>query len=117
MIVFTEELKKVTRQYLQEFNEEPSILRNLSKDESLYISKRDKGKGVFIMDNVEYIEKMKEIVNDESIFEVVDRDPIIKQENKLNRKSLKMTTLSQKRSISFVIPQDCCQQEFMDFRK
>ena len=55
-----------------------------------YISKPDKGKGVVIMDKKEYKMKMKEILNDKSIFEIIDKDPTIEQEDKLNRKLLKL---------------------------
>ena len=42
------------------------------------------------MDKKEYKMKMKEILNDKSIFEIIDKDPTIEQEDKLNRKLLKL---------------------------
>ena len=62
------------------------ILKSLSKDKTIYITRPDKGRGVVIMNRTDYINKMNTIVNDPSTFKQIHDDPTIKQEDKLNRK-------------------------------
>ena len=63
-------------------------LRNLSKDETITISRPDKGRGVVILNRNDYINKVQTILSDNSKFQHVSDDPFVlslKLEDKLNR--------------------------------
>ena len=44
-------------------------LQKLGKDDSIVISRADKGGGVIIMNKIDYIDKMLELLNDPSTYE------------------------------------------------
>ena len=65
-----------------------SILKSLSSDPSIIISKPDKGSGIVIMDRTSYIEKVNTILQDSTKFEKVSADlykTLIKDEDRTNR--------------------------------
>ena len=62
------------------------ILKNLSKDNTIQITKPDKGKGIVIMDKGEYNNKMLDILKDTTTFKELKNDITILQEDKLTRK-------------------------------
>ena len=65
-----------------------NVLKNLSKDKSIIITKPDKGRGVVILNKNEYIQKCEGILGDAAVFKKVDGDMlsiIIRLEDKLNR--------------------------------
>ena len=66
--------------------QQAKILQSLMKDKTIYVTQPDKEKGVVIMDRNEYINKMKNIINDQNTFKQIPIDPTIKQEDRLNRK-------------------------------
>ena len=63
-------------------------LKDLKSDETITISRPDKGKGIVIMDKEEYIKKVNLILDDLSKFQKLEEDPfslITKAEDKLQR--------------------------------
>jgi len=50
-------------------------LRTLAKEKSVTILPADKGKARVIMDTAEYEEKVKEVLSDEKVYEVLKKDP------------------------------------------
>ena len=68
--------------------EDIDILNNLKDDTSIIITRPDKGRGVVILNKVDYITKMKSILSDRTKFKEVTGSlftQIIKLEDKLNR--------------------------------
>jgi hypothetical protein len=53
------------------------ILKNLSKDNSIYITRADKGRAVVILDKSDYLIKMELLLNDPKTFKQLDEDPTI----------------------------------------
>lgn len=65
-----------------------SILKKLSEDKTIIITKPDKGNGIVILDKNDYLIKMKNIINDGSKFRRIEEDwfkVIIRREDKINR--------------------------------
>ena len=65
-----------------------TLLKNLKEDENIVITKPDKGRGVVILDMVDYNKKMHDILSDSSKCRVLNVDiasHILKLEDKLNR--------------------------------
>ena len=63
-------------------------LINLKKDDSIIITKPDKGRGVVLLNKIDYLSKVNEILSDTNKFIKVPLDPftcILKLEDKLNR--------------------------------
>ena len=63
------------------------ILKKLSKDKNIYITKPDKGCGVVLLNRADYHQKVYDIINDHDKFEEVhieERKLLIKLEDKLN---------------------------------
>ena len=63
-------------------------LKDLKADETITVTRPDKGKGTVILDKMEYIEKVNAILNDPSKFQMLTEDPftvITKAEDKLQR--------------------------------
>ena len=68
-------------------------LKHISKDNSLYISRLDKGNAIAILNKTDYISKMDTILQDEKKFKTVinkKRDIFIAKENQINRLLLKL---------------------------
>jgi hypothetical protein len=65
-------------------------LKTLSKENSIVITRPDKGRGIVILNKHDYIKKMNDILSDTTTFKELDHDPTIKQENKLNSKLLEL---------------------------
>ncbi|CAF1678379.1 unnamed protein product, partial [Adineta ricciae] len=80
------ELKQVGEEHQRTFG----ILRSLAKDQSIVITRPDKGRGVVLMDRSEYVQKMETILNDPSTFTVIDHDPTIINEDRLTRTLLRL---------------------------
>lgn len=57
-----------------------SILKNLREDESIIVTRFDKGKGIVLMNKDDYLLKMYTIINDSTKFKCLPDDPIIKRE-------------------------------------
>ena len=65
-----------------------TTLQSLKEDESIVITRPDKGKGIVILDKTDYDNKLHEIVSDTSKFKLIKSDiqtAILKYEDKLNR--------------------------------
>ena len=65
-----------------------SVLKTLKEDNSIIITRPDKGRGVVLMNKVDYDYKMGNIVNDYSKFRLLNVDfsaHVLKMEDKLNR--------------------------------
>ena len=74
------------------------ILKNLSRNKDIVIMKPDKGNGVVILDRIAYRDKMKDILNDDSKFQVVNSD-ITKLVHKLEGKITRFLKTLQKENI------------------
>ena len=64
-----------------------SILKTLSKNNNIYVTRPDKSKGVVIMNRNDYCDKMLDILNDDTKFTTVDKPEkklIIQLEDKFN---------------------------------
>ena len=59
------------------------LLLNLSKDPSILITKPDKGRGVVILDRNDYIQKLEQILSDNTKFKLLNKDPTGTRENSL----------------------------------
>lgn len=65
-----------------------TVLQQLKDDKDIVITRPDKGRGVVILDKVDYDRKLTQIVSDPSKFKVINSDmptTILKYEDKLNR--------------------------------
>ena len=83
----TNEIKVTALKYFYKFNPHKifnllikrpdlEILKNLGRDNSIVITKPDKGRGVVVLNKTDYIEKMNVILSDKSKFEETLKDPI-----------------------------------------
>ena len=64
------------------------MLKKLKEDKNIIFAKPDKGRGIVILDRVDYVSKVMEILNDSSKFRLLNIDigtQILKLEDKLNR--------------------------------
>ena len=71
--------------YQHQYKEINNALRTLSNDETILITKPDKGRGVVIMNKSEYINKMEDLLADNTKFKRVDNDPTLTSEDQLIR--------------------------------
>ena len=62
---------------------EPRVLRNLTKNKDIVITKPDKENGVVILDRKLYNNAIEEIISDTSKFEKLNEDPTLKREASL----------------------------------
>ncbi len=76
-------LSKDSYDHLDE--DEREALTNLARDTSIVISKADKGNAVVIQDKLEYIDKVKGILNDKTKFKKLDFNPTTRRERALRR--------------------------------
>jgi hypothetical protein len=72
-----------------------NVLKNLSKNNNIVITKPDKGKGIVILDKTDYISKIDTILSDENKFEKIPDGEnnfklIFKIEDRINRFLLKL---------------------------
>jgi len=75
-------LNQEKKKDVNEYNEH-KLLLNLSKDQSILITRPDKGRGVVVLDRQYYIEKLESILSDKTKFKLLDKDPTISRENSL----------------------------------
>ena len=61
------------------------VLRNLTKNKDIVVTKPDKGNGVVILDQKLYNNAIEEIIADSSKFEKLNEDPTLKREASLQR--------------------------------
>src|SRR5215469_18284728 len=70
-------------------NNDFNVIRSLKKDNSILITRPDKGKGVVILDRVDYITKLHNLLSDTSKYKHLPNTDILKHittiEDKLNR--------------------------------
>ena len=98
------ECNKFYKSHSNRSTDELNIIKKLSNNKDLIITRPDKGNGVVVMDKSDYILKMNDVLNDNSKFERLSSDvstkslatQIRKQEDKLNR------TLRKFRDDSFI---------------
>jgi len=87
---FKQHAKKSILKFKKKTDPIVKTLVNLSKDDSIYITRADKGRAVVILDKLDYIIKMEDILSDTKTFTRLDSDPTIKKEERLQRKLLKL---------------------------
>jgi hypothetical protein len=73
------ELKQVGKEHRRTFQ----VLRSLANDRSIMITKPDKGRGVVVMDRIDYLRKMYTIIDDPATFRAIDTDPTMMNEDRL----------------------------------
>ncbi|CAM2729790.1 unnamed protein product [Rotaria socialis] len=61
-----------------------AILKKLREDDSIIITRPDKGRGIVVMNRQDYVNKMLTILNDSTKFSFLLEDPTIKREKLLN---------------------------------
>ena len=62
-----------------------NILKQLRKNRNIVITKPDKGEGVIILNKEDYDKMIYEIINDTSKFKVLNKDPTVTRETKLQK--------------------------------
>ena len=63
--------------------EEWEALNDLRKDDSIIITRPDKGNGVVIINKLDYLNKMKQLISDETKFKRLARNPTKSREDSL----------------------------------
>ena len=63
--------------------EEWEALNDLRKDDSIIITRPDKGNGVVIINKLDYLNKMKQLISDETKFKNIARNPTKSREDSL----------------------------------
>ena len=67
-----------------------SLLKKLKANDNIVITRPDKGSGVVILDKKDYTRCIKDLLSDETKFEVLPDDPTIYREGQLQRRLLKL---------------------------
>jgi hypothetical protein len=67
-----------------------NTLKKLKEDNSIIITRPDKGRGIVLMDRHDYVNKMLVILNDSSKFTCLSEDPTIKREGSLMKLLLRL---------------------------
>ena len=62
-----------------------SILKNLREDNSIVVTRPDKGRGVVLLNKADYVSKMETIINDQTKFVCLSTDRTIKLESELRK--------------------------------
>ena len=57
---------------------------DLRKDQNIVIVPADKGRATVILNRDEYIQKVREVIDDISKYRILRRDPIVKTENRIS---------------------------------
>jgi hypothetical protein len=96
--VFKNQLRTIASKYFYNFKphqvsnplfsrKDFKILKNLSNDGSIYITRPDKGAGVVILNREDYVKKVEDIINDRTKFKKMESEEkklVVKLEDKLN---------------------------------
>lgn len=61
-------------------------IAEIKKDRSLHITKADKSKTIVILDKLDYVNKMNELLNDETVYKKLDKNPLKEINKKFNKK-------------------------------
>ena len=87
------QLKHISYNYIYSYNfskqkhilseDEWAAFHDLRKDDSIIITKHDKGNGIVIVNKFDYLNKMKLIIRDESKFKRLKENPTKARENSL----------------------------------
>jgi hypothetical protein len=80
---FRSKTDKVINKHKFEILKFEKIMKNLSKDKSIKIIKPDKGKGIVIIDKIDYDNKMIDILKDNNIFKISEVDETLINEDRL----------------------------------
>ena len=81
-----EGIKVIGQQHIQSFE----ILRLLTRDDSIMITRPGKGRRVVVIKKSDYIGKMKSILQDQSTFTFIDHNPTLVSEDRLIRLLLRI---------------------------
>ena len=110
-------IKQIAYKYYYKFNsykifhpffhrEDIKIIKDLRKNKSIVICKPDKGRGVVLLNKIDYIKKMTDIINDNTKFKLIKDDELkltIRLEDKI-RKFINNLTGVKKEKISHCKP-------------
>ena len=83
--VFKQQAMKTITKNKKENDPIIKILKNLSNDKKIHITRADKGRVAVVLDRVEYINKMETILSDSKTFKLLDEDPTISKEDRLHK--------------------------------
>ena len=97
---FRQTVKRGLKNQQQQMMNTEKIIKQLSKDKSIIITRPDKGRGIVILNRNDYNKKMNDILSDPTTFEEIHHDPTMKHENKLNAKLLEL------KNSGFLTPED-----------
>ena len=88
------QLKNISYSYIYSYDfskqknilskEEWSALNDLRRDDSIIITKPDKGNGVVIVNKLDYLNKMKQLISDDSKFRQLQHNPTKSREDSLS---------------------------------
>ena len=71
-------------------------LRDLANDSEIIVTQADKGGGIVIMDTDQYVEKMREMLNDKEVYEKRPNDSTEKQSKLFNQAARKIMKKSER---------------------
>lgn len=86
---FRSELSHLCHTYVSSFRpsikdlKQLRILKNLRNNKNIFILKPDKGNGIVIMNREDYEKEIFKIIQDPKKFKLVDKDPTLQREAKL----------------------------------
>ena len=72
---------------------EAPALKDLAKDDSILVLPADKGKATVVMDRADYDAKMELMLNDESAYQPLKKDPTTSLEKKMNARLLQLSQM------------------------
>ena len=78
-----------------------NIIRRISKNHNIVISKADKGNAVVVQNKLDYIKQAEAILADKTKFACLESDPTIERELKLQRKLCSIFVLDLRSLIIF----------------
>lgn len=92
---------------------EVRALHNLRKDQDRLVIPADKGNCTVVMDRKDYDDKVQQMLNDQRIYKVLDKDPTQRMERKLNEK---LANLKRENKISDSLYNKLCSSDGLPLR-
>ena len=65
-------------------------LKDLTNDEKILVLPADKGKATVVMNKADYDDKIQRMLNDESTYQLLDKDPTTSLENRMHSRLLQL---------------------------
>jgi hypothetical protein len=90
-IAANEFINKVKTKYISNLSkEEQEAIKELKEDRSIVILRADKGNAIVIMNKIDYMNKVKELLNDQDKFISIKEDESASDESIINRRLMKL---------------------------